>query len=142
MYLTFLSIKYINVMISSIKYGVVTDTGIIALHVNIKPPYKITFPLEFLGYCETKATFHPTQERAFRANNFLKLLDICESTNRNEDLSIVNSTNYSKQNTDYFTEKPHFKPTFQNSNIQMNYNHFIQCSIFNIPKIISKSLNS
>ena len=70
--------KFSRVMISSIKYGVVTDTDITALHVYKKPPYKTTLPLEFLGYCERNATFHPTQERAFRVINFLKLLDICE----------------------------------------------------------------
>ena len=51
---------------------------------------KITLPLGPLGYCKTNATVYPTEGRAFRVNNILKLPGICQSTIFNEDLSINN----------------------------------------------------
>ena len=52
----------------------------ISLHVHIISPYKITVPLGHLGYSETNATFSLILEVAYRVNNFLTLLDICQST--------------------------------------------------------------
>ena len=58
-------------------------------------------------------TFHLTQKRAFKVNNFLKLIEKCQSTIPNEKLSINNDTNYSKRNTNCFTKTSVCKPTFQ-----------------------------
>ena len=85
----------------------------ISLHLYNNSPYEITLTLGLLGYCGTNATIHSTEEKAFRVNNILKLLEICQSTIPNEDLSIKNITKGSKRNTDYFTKTPYFKPTFQ-----------------------------
>ena len=67
-----------------------------------------------MGYCETNATTSPVQEKAYRVNNILQLLDICQSTILNEELSVTNIMKNSneKRNTDYFTKTPYFKPTF------------------------------
>ena len=53
-------------------------------------PYQITLPLGLLGYCETNATISPINEVAYRVNNILQLLDICQSTIFEEKLSIKN----------------------------------------------------
>ena len=53
-------------------------------------PYTITLPPGLLGYCETNATTLPTNEVAYRVNNILQLLDICQSTILDEELSITN----------------------------------------------------
>ena len=50
----------------------------------------ITLARGLLGYCETNATISPTKEIAYRVNNFLKLLDICQPTILNEKISIYN----------------------------------------------------
>ena len=96
--------KFSRVTISSTEYAKDTTLDIIALWVYRKVPSKITLRLGLLWYCKTNATFHPTQERAFRVNNTLKLLDICRSTVLNEDLAVDTNSNDSKQNTDYFTK--------------------------------------
>ena len=87
----------------------------ISLHVYSNSPYTITLPLGLLGYCETNATVFPRIETAYRVNSILKLLDICQSTNLNEDLSSKNINSDSKLNTDYLTKTPYLKPTFQKS---------------------------
>ena len=51
---------------------------------------EVTLPLGLLGYCETNATISPIHEKAYRVNNILQLLDICQSTILNEELSINN----------------------------------------------------
>ena len=51
-------------------------------------------------------------EKAYRVNNILQLLDICQSTILNEELSINNIISNEKRNTDYFTKTPYLKPTF------------------------------
>ena len=79
--------KFFRVTISSFKYAKNTIADTIALHVYNNSPYKITLHLGILGYCEKRATFHPTQEKAYRVNNILKLLDICPSTILDEELS-------------------------------------------------------
>ena len=57
-----------------------SNSDMISLHVYNNFPYKITLPLGLLGYCETNATKSPTKEIAYRVNNILQLLDICQST--------------------------------------------------------------
>ena len=69
-----------------------------------------------LGYCETNATTSPTKEVAYRVNKISQLLDICQSTILDEELSINNIIINEKRNTDYFAKTPYFKPTFQISN--------------------------
>ena len=75
-------------------------------------PYQVTLPLGLLGYCETNATISPINEVAYRVNNILQLLDICQSTILDEELFINNIISNEKRNTDYFTKTPYFKPTF------------------------------
>ena len=70
---------FIRVTISSIKYAKNTDTDVIPLHVNNNSPNKITLPLGLSANCETNAPLYPTQEKVFRVNSILKLLDICQS---------------------------------------------------------------
>ena len=53
-------------------------------------PYQITLPLGLLGYCKTNATTSLINAVAYRVNNILQLLDICQSTILNEKLSINN----------------------------------------------------
>ena len=72
--------KFFKITISSIKYLKNTNSDIISLHVFNNTPYQITFSLVLLEYCETNATTSPTNEVAYRVNNILQLLDICEST--------------------------------------------------------------
>ena len=79
-------------------------------------PYQVTLPLGLLGYCETNATISPINEVAYRVNNILQLLDICQSTILDEELSINNKISNEKRNTDYFTKTPYFKPTFNITN--------------------------
>ena len=75
------------------NYAKETNSDIIFLHVHINSSYKITLRLELLGYCQTNASIHPTEERAFRVNNILKLLHICQSTVLNEEFSSIDITN-------------------------------------------------
>ena len=89
-----------------------TNPDIISLHVYNNTPYQITLPLGILGYCETNATTSPVHEVAYRVNKILQLLDICQSTILNEELSINNIISNEKINTDHFTKTPYFKPTF------------------------------
>ena len=125
---------FFRVTISSIKYAKSTNPDVISLYVSNNSPYKVTLPLGLLGYCETNATFYPTQEQAFRVKNILKLLAICQSTILIEKLSIKLITNDSKRNTDNFTKTLYFKPTFQISKIQTNN------KILTILKLFSRKL--
>ena len=65
-----------------------------------------------LCYCEIKATFFPTKEIAYKINNILKLLDICQSTILNEELSIIRIISDRKK-PKLLLETFCFKPTFQ-----------------------------
>ena len=67
-----------------------SNSAIISLHVYNNSPYQITLPLGLLGYCETNGTFSPTNEVAYRVNNILQLLDICQSSILDEELSKSN----------------------------------------------------
>ena len=64
-----------------------SNSDIISLHVYNNSPYKIISPLGLLGYCKANATTSPTKEVAYRVNNILQLLDICQSTILDEELS-------------------------------------------------------
>ena len=88
-------------------------------------PYQVTLPLGLLGYCETNATISPVHERAYRVNNILQVLDICQSTILNEELSINNIISNEKRNTDYFTKTPYFKPTFNITNYTEDQQKFL-----------------
>ena len=96
--------KFFKITISSIKYSKNTNSDIISLHVYNNTPYKVTLPLGLLGYCETNATILPINEVAYRVNNKLQLLDICQSTILDEELSINNIISNEKRNTYYFTK--------------------------------------
>ena len=109
--------KFFKVTISSIKCLKNTNSDIISLHVYNNTPYQVTLPLGLLEYCETTTTISPVHEKAYRVNNILQLLDICQSTILNEELSINNIISNEKRNTDYFTKTPYFKPTFNITNV-------------------------
>ena len=108
--------KFFKFTISSIKYSKNTNSDTISLHVYTNTPYQVTLPLGILVYCETNATISPINEEAYRVNNILQLLDICQSTIHDEELSINNIISNEKRNTDYFTKTPYFKPTFNITN--------------------------
>ena len=97
---------FFRITISSIKNMKHLNSDIISLHVYNNSPYQITLSLGLLGYCETNATTSSTNEVAFRVKNILQLLDICQSTILDEELSINNITRNEKRNTDYFTKTP------------------------------------
>ena len=117
--------KFFKITISSIKYLKNSNSDIISLHVYNNTPYQVTLPLGLLGYCETNATISPIHEKAYRVNNILQLLDICQSTILNEELSINNIISNENRNTDYFTKTPYFKPTFNISNYTENQQKFL-----------------
>ena len=98
--------KFFKVTISSIKYSKNTNSDIISLHVYNNTPYQVTLPLGLLGYCETNATVSPINEVAYRINNILQLLGICQPTILDEELSINNIISNEKRNTDYFKKTP------------------------------------
>ena len=107
---------FFKLTISSIKYLKNTNSDIISLHVYNNTPYQVTLPLGLLGYCKTNATTSLIHEIAYRVNNILQLLEICQSTILNEELSINNIISNEKRNTDCFTKTPYFKPTFNITN--------------------------
>ena len=117
--------KFFKITISSIKYLKNSNSDIISLHVYNNTPYQVTLPLGLLGYCETNATISPIHEKAYRVNNILQLLDICQSTILNEELSINNIISNENRNTDYFTKTPYFKPTFNISNYTESQQKFL-----------------
>ena len=117
--------KFFKITISSIKYLKNSNSDIISLHVYNNTPYQVTLPLGLLGYCETNATISPIHEKAYRVNNILQLLDICQSTILNEELSINNIINNENRKTDYFTKTPYFKPTFNISNYTEDQQKFL-----------------
>ena len=100
-----------------------SNSDIISLHVYNISPYQITLPLGLLGYFKTNATTSPTNEVAYR--NILQLLDICQSTILDEELSIYNIISNENRNTDYFTKTPYFKPTFKISHYTEEQQKFL-----------------
>ena len=117
--------KFFKITISSIKYLKNPNSDIFSLHVYNNTPYQVTLPLGLLGYCETNATISPIHEIAYRVNNILQLLDICQSTILNEELSINNIKSNEKRNTYYFTKTPYFKPTFNITNYTKEQQQFL-----------------
>ena len=79
-----------------------SNSDLISLHVYYNSPYQIKLPLRLIGYCGTNATTLPTNEVAYRVKHILQLLDICQSTILDEELSINNIKSNEKRNTDYF----------------------------------------
>ena len=117
--------KFFKITISSIKYSKNTNSDIISLHVYNNTPYQVTLPIGLLGYCETNATISPIKEVAYRVNNILKLLDICQSTIIDEELSINNIITSKKRSTNYFTKTPYFKPRFNITNYAKEQQTFL-----------------
>ena len=99
--------KFFKITISSIKYLKNTNSDIISLHVYNNTPYQITLPLGLLGYCETNATTSPINEVAYRVNNILQLLDICQSTILDKQLSINNKISTEKKEINITSQKHH-----------------------------------
>ena len=117
--------KIFKITISSIKYLKNTNSDIISLHVYNNTPYQVILRLGLKGYCETNATISPINEVAYRVNNILQLLDICQSTILDEELSINNIISNEKRNTNYFTKTPCFKPTFNITNCTIKQQKFL-----------------
>ena len=117
--------KFFKITISSIKYSKNTNSDIISLHVYNNTPYQVTLPLGLLGYCETNATISTINEVAYRVNSILQLLDICQSTILDQELSIINIISNQKRNTDYFKKTPYFKPTFNITNYTKEQQNFL-----------------
>ena len=99
--------KFFKITISSIKYLKNTNSDIISLHVYNNTPYQVTLPLGLLGYCETNATISPINEVAYRFNNILQLLDICQSKVLDEELSINNIIISNEKKTQITSQKHH-----------------------------------
>ena len=72
--------KFFRVTTSSIKYMKNSNSEKFSLHVFNNSPYKITLTLGLVGYPETNATYSPTKEVAYRVNNKLQLLDLCQQS--------------------------------------------------------------
>ena len=117
--------NFFRIKFSSIKYIKNSNSDIISSHVYNNSPYQITLPLGLLGYCETNATTPPTNEVAYRVNNILQLLDICQSTIFDDELSINSIISNEKRNTDYFTKASFFKPTFNISHYSEEQQKFL-----------------
>ena len=90
-----------------------SNSDIISLHVYNNTPYQVTLPLGLLGYCETNATISPIFEKAYRVNNILQLLDICQSTILNEELSINDIKSKRKKKYGLFHKNPIFQTDIQ-----------------------------
>ena len=118
-----------------------SNSDIISLHVYNNSPYQTALPLGILGYCETNATTSPTNEVAYRVNNILQLLDICQSTILDEELSKNNIISNKKRNTDYFTKKPYFKPTFKISHYKKKQQKFLTMFDFQHSQITQKEFD-
>ena len=105
--------KFFEITISSIKYLKNSNSDIISLHVYNNTPYQVTLPLGLLGYCETNATISPIHEKAYRVNNILQLLDICQSTILNEELYINNIISNEKKKYELFHKNSIFQTYIQ-----------------------------
>ena len=117
--------KYFRITISFIKYMKNSNFDFTSLHVYNNSSYQITLPLGLLGCYETNATASPTNKVAYRVNNILQLLDICQSTIFDEEISINNIISNEKRNTDYFTKTPYYKPTFNISQYTLDQQKFL-----------------
>ena len=117
--------KFFKITISSIKYLKNTNSDIISVHVYNNTTHQVTLLLGLLGYCETNATISPIHEITYRVNNKLQLLDICQSSILDEELSINDIIKNEKRNTDYFTKTSYFKPTFNITNYTKEQQKFL-----------------
>ena len=133
--------KIFRITISSIKYMKHSNSDFISLHENNNSPYQLKLPLELLGYCETNTTTLPTNEVAYRVNNILQLLDICQSTILDEELSINNIISNEKINTDYFTKTLYFTPTFKISHYTEEQQKFLTMFDFQLFQITQNEFN-
>ena len=113
-------------------------SDIISLHVYNSSPYKITLALGLLEYCKTNATTSSTREVACRVNNVLQLLDKCQSTILDEELSINNIRINEKRNTDYFTVTLYLKPTFKISRYTEHQQKFLTMFNFQHSQLTKK----
>ena len=95
--------KLFRITISSTKYMKNSNSDMISLHIYNNSPCKKTAPLGLLDYCETNATIFSHKKIAYKVNTILQLLDICQSTILDEELSIDNILSNGKRSTDYFT---------------------------------------
>ena len=86
-----------------------SNSDISSLHVYNNSPSQTTFPLGLLGYCETNATTSSTNEVAYRVNNIIQLLDICQSTILDEELSINNIISNKKKKYGIFHKNTIFQ---------------------------------
>ena len=129
--------KFFRITISSIKYMKHSNSDNILLHVINNSPYQITLPLGLLGCCETNATTSPT----YRVNNILQLLDICQSTILDEELSINNIISNEKRNTEYFRKTPYFRPTFKISHYTEEQQKFLTTFNFQHSQITQKKFD-
>ena len=118
-----------------------TNYDIFSLLVCNNTPNRITLPLGLLGYCETNTTTSPVKEIAYRVNNILQLLDICQSTILDEELSINEIISNEKKNTDYFTKTPYFKPTFNITNYSKDQQKFLTMFNFQHSQITQKEFD-
>ena len=116
--------KFFKITISSIKYLKSTNSDIISLHVYNKTPYQITLPLGLLGYCKINATTSPIIEVAYRVNIILQLLDTCQSTILDEELSISNIISNEKKYR-LLHKTLYFKPTFDITNYTKEQQNFL-----------------
>ena len=119
-----------------------SNTDMISVHIYYNSPYKITPPLGLLSDCETNATISPTKEIAYRVNNISPLLEICQSTILDEELSINNILSNEKRNTENFTKTPYFKPLFQLSKYAEEQQNFLTMFNFQHSQITQKNLNN
>ena len=127
--------KFFRVTISSINYSNNTISNMMPLHVYNDSLYRITLPLGLLGRCETNATISPTVETAYRVNKILKIIDICQSSILNEELSINDLIIDPKRKTDYLTKTPYFKPTFLISKYTTEQQKFLTIFNFQLSQI-------
>ena len=71
----------------------------------------------------------------------LQLLDICQSTILDEELSINNIKSNEKRHTDYFTKTPYFKPTFKISHYKEEQQKFLTMFKFQHSQITQKEFD-
>ena len=71
-------------------------------------------------------------------NNILQLLDICQSTILDKELSNKIILSNEKRNTDYFIKTPYFKPTFQTSKYTEEQQKFLTMFTFQHSQITQK----
>ena len=118
--------KFFKITISSIKYLKNSNSDIISLHVYNNTPYQVTLPFRtFRLLRNQRYDINQYTKKNTAVNNILQLLDICQSTILNEELSINNIISNEKRNTDYFDKNSIFQPAFNISNYTENQQKFL-----------------